>query len=150
MMRIKNMIVNNFWLKVFSLILAVATWFYVFDIVNKDSHLKKDETAEEIFQRYKYSVKEVPVKPVFTGRSPEGYRINFEKVKIEPATMHVFGPEEVIKDAEELTTERIDLNEYTRSSHIQVGVESDIKFLKFDEKLIDVYLPVETVNGDKK
>ena len=149
-MRLKSMIFHNFWLKMFSLMLAVATWFYVFDIVNRDSHLKKDETAEEIFQRYNYSVKEVPVKPVFTGRSPEGYRINFEKVKVEPATMHVFGPEEIISDAEELRTERIDLGEYTRSSHVQVGVESDIKFLKFDEKLIDVYLPVETVSTDKK
>ena len=149
-MSINKIIFNNLWLKILALMLAIATWFYVFDVVNTDSHLKKLETDEEIFSRYTFSVKEVPVKPVFTGKTPEGYRVIFENLKIDPPTIHVFGPEKVLDDVEELKTERINLGEYTRSVHLQLGIVSEVKFLQFDEKLIDVYIPVETIVVDKK
>jgi YbbR domain-containing protein len=148
-MNIKSMILHNFWLKVLSLVLAVATWFYVFDLVNRDSHLQKSETAEEVFTRFQFGVKAVPVKPVFTGRTPEGYRVVFDKVKVDPAVIHIFGPEEVIEGVEELRTEKIDLGEYTRSAKLQLGIQPDVKFLKFNEKAVDVYLPVESIPRDK-
>ena len=147
-MEIQKLIFNNFWLKLLSLVLAIATWFYVFDLVTSDSHLQKDETAEDVFMRYKFAVKEVPVKPVFVGKTPEGYRTIFEKMVVKPDTIHIFGPEEVIENVQELKTGRIDLGEYTRSTRITSGINSDVKFLEFEEDAVDIYLPVEPVAKD--
>lgn len=138
-------ITNNFLAKIISLALAIATWFYVFDLVNSDSFIKKNETIEDVFSRYKFIMKEIPVKPVFSGKSPEGYRVLFDKVKIEPAVISVFGPEEAMDDLEGLQTDKINLGEYTRSVKLSLGLNSDIKFLSISDKVVDLYLPVEPV-----
>lgn len=143
----KHIILNNFWAKVITLALAVATWFYVFDLVNSDSFSGKKETAEEIFARYNFIVKEVPVKPVFYGKSPEGYRVDFDKVKVEPSKMSIFGPKDVIGQVEELRTDTINLGEYTRSARLKLGVHSDVKYLKLDDKAVEVYVPVESLSA---
>ncbi|MBU1084588.1 MAG: YbbR-like domain-containing protein [Candidatus Omnitrophota bacterium] len=144
-MGLGSIIFNNFFAKIISLALAVATWFYVFDLVNKDSFSQKNETIEDVFSRYKFVVKEVPVKPVFTGKSPEGYRVAFDKVKIEPDKISVFGPEEAVAGLEGLQTDRINLGEYTRSVKLSLGLNSDVKFLRINDKVVDVYIPVEPI-----
>ncbi len=63
-MKFGNIFFNNFLAKIISLILAVLTWFYVFDLINSDSFHQKKESVEDIFSRYKFVVKEVAVKPV--------------------------------------------------------------------------------------
>ncbi|MDP8258101.1 MAG: YbbR-like domain-containing protein [Candidatus Aadella gelida] len=141
-------ITNNFLAKIISLALAIATWFYIFDLVNTDSFLQKNETIEDVFSRYQFVMKEVPVKPVFSGKSPEGYRVLFDKVKIEPEKISVFGPEEAMDDLEGLQTDKINLGEYTRSVKLSLGLNSDIKFLKIQDKVVDLYLPVEPLQID--
>lgn len=143
----KHIILNNFWAKIITLALAVATWFYVFDLVNSDSYSAKKETAEEIFARYNFIVKEVPVKPVFYGKSPDGYRVDYDKVKVDPSKMSIFGPKSVIEQVEELRTDTINLGEYTRSARLKLGVHSDVKYLKLEDKAVDVYIPVESLNA---
>ena len=144
-----NMIFNNFWPKVISLILAIATWFYVFDLVNVDSFSQRTESAEDAFARFKLVVKEVPVKPVFVGRSPAGYRVMFDKVVIAPSKISIFGPEEILENVSELSTDKINLGEYTRSSKLNLGLHSDSKALNVDNKVVDVYLPVEVTDKTK-
>jgi len=143
-----NVIFNNFLAKIVSLILAALTWFYVFDLINSDSFLQKKESVEDVFSRYKFVVKEVPVKPVFTGKVREGYRINFESVTIEPSKIAVFGPEEAIEGVKELRTDKINLGEYTKSTTLRLGFDSDTKFLKIKNNAVTVYLPVEVIKHE--
>ena len=142
-MNLGKMIFNNFWAKVIALILAVATWFYVFDLVNTDSFIQKKERVEDIFSRYKFIVKEVPIEPVFSGKAPSGYTNNFEKVIITPSKISIFGPEDILEDVTELRTDKIDLSEYTKDVNLKVGFNSDIKDLGIEGKVVDVFLPVE-------
>jgi YbbR domain-containing protein len=144
-----SIVVNNFWAKIISLALAVATWFYVFDMVNTDSFMQKKTTVEDLLSRHEFTIKEVPVKPVFYGTSPSGYRVLFEKVKIEPSRISVFGPEEILEGVNELKTDKIDLNEYTRSVQLRLGISSEVRALKFEDKTVDVFLPVEPLQKDK-
>ncbi|MFH1877956.1 MAG: YbbR-like domain-containing protein [Candidatus Omnitrophota bacterium] len=148
-MGLGNIIFNNFLAKIFSLALAGATWFYVFDIINNDSYSQKKETVEDVFSRYKFIVKELPVKPVYSGKSPAGYTVAFDKVKIVPSRISVFGPEDVLANLTELRTDKINIGEYTRSTHLRVGVDSDLKFLQMAGQVIDVYLPVEIAETEK-
>jgi YbbR domain-containing protein len=147
-MRLGKIVFNNFWPKVIALALAIATWFYVFDLVNTDSFLQKKETVEEMLSRFEFTMKEVPVKPVFTGRSPEGYQAVFEKVIVDPSNVTLFGPGEILDGVTELRTDPIDVSEYTKSARLQVRVGSDVKALNFKDKTVYVYLPVESVGKD--
>jgi YbbR domain-containing protein len=141
-MKIVDVFVNNFWIKLFSLVLAIATWFYVFDLLQTGPGGKK-ETIEQVCARYNFIAKEVPVRLVYSGRSPEGYRVIFEKVKISPSTVTIFGPEDIVNAVNELRTDSIDLGEYTHSVKLSLSVQTDVKALKLADKIADVYLPVE-------
>lgn len=144
----RNIIFNNFWAKIIAFALAVATWFYVFDVVNKDGFPQKKETVEDVFSRYKFVVKEVPVKPVFYGKSPEGYRVVFDKVKVEPSKISIFGPEDIIESVEELSTDKVNLAEYTRSVQLKLGVHSNAKMLDLEDQVVDLYLPIKAMDAE--
>jgi YbbR domain-containing protein len=147
-MSIKKIILNNFLAKIMSLAFAVATWFYVFDLMNTEPYIQRKESSGDVFAKYDFEVKQVPVKPVFYGKPPRGYRAIFDKVKIEPSVMAVFGPKEVLSHVDELRTETIDLGEYTRSTQFKLGINSDVKYLRMDNKVVDVFVPIEAVGSD--
>jgi YbbR domain-containing protein len=142
-MKLGKIVFNNFWPKVIAFVLAIATWFYVFDLVNTDSFQQKKETVEEMLSRFEFTLKEVPVKPVFAGRSPEGYQVVYEKVMVDPSKVTVFGPKEILDNVSEFRTDPIDVGEYTKSARLQIGVESDVKALNFKDETVNVYLPIE-------
>ncbi|MFA6637104.1 MAG: YbbR-like domain-containing protein [Candidatus Omnitrophota bacterium] len=140
----KKIITNNFWAKVVTLVFAVATWFYVFDLMNSDPYLHRRESPEKMLSRFNFSLKEVPIKPVFYGKSPRGYKVIFDDVKVEPEKMTIFGPKEALDQVDELRTDRIDLREYTSSVQLRLGLSSDVKYIDLDNKVVDVFLPVES------
>ncbi|HPN72908.1 MAG TPA: YbbR-like domain-containing protein [Candidatus Omnitrophota bacterium] len=146
----KSIITNNFWAKVVTLAFAVATWFYVFDLMNSDPYAHRRESTEEILSNFNFSLKEVPIKPVFYGKSPKGYRVPFEKVKVEPEKMAIFGPKSALDQVEELRTDRIDLREYTAAVQLRLGLSSDVKYINLDNKVVDVYLPVEPAENTSR
>lgn len=147
MLRIIKIIFNNFWVKLVTLALAVSTWFYVFDLVNTDTSIQKRETAEQVFSRYKFIVKEVPVKPVFKDTPPKGYKVDFNKVEITPPKISILGPEEILSDIRELKTEKINLSRYKKNVTLKLAVDSDVKFLQAKDKTVAVFIPVEAVQG---
>ncbi len=149
-MRIKNIIFHNFWAKFFSLVLAVTTWFYVFDLINSgESYAPKKQTIEDLFAKYKFIVKEVSVKPVFFGKPPQGYQVLFDDVTVTPAKISIYGPEDIMQNVEDLKTEKIYIGEYTRTFTLKVGLVSENKMLKFNDKTVEVYIPVKRL-VDKK
>ena len=145
-MKIVKIIVHNFWLKVISLILAIATWFYIFDLINPTTFVRQQETVEDILERYQFTIKEVPVRPVFTGKAPEGYRVAYDKVRITPQAIAVCGPVEVVQGVEELETDSIDLNTLERSTKLKLGVRSEERLLQFKDKEVEIYVPIERVD----
>ncbi len=48
----KNWIVNNFWIKVISLILAVITWFYVNGELEKEKRLSRKFYQSSLYKSY--------------------------------------------------------------------------------------------------
>lgn len=146
----KRIITNNFWAKVVTLAFAIATWFYVFDLMNSDPYTHRRESTEEMLSNFNFSLKEVAIKPVFYGKSPRGFRVAFDKVKVEPEKMTIFGPKEALDQVEELRTDRIDLREYTSSVQLKLGLSSDVKYINLDNKVVDVYLPVESTESSPR
>lgn len=147
-MNIKKIILNNLLAKMIALAFAVATWFYVFDLMNSDPFLLRREQSMDVFEKYEFEVKKVPVRAVFYGRPPGGYRALLDDVKVDPAVIAVFGPRAVLSQVDELRTETIDLSEYTRSRRFKLGIASDVRYLRLEDKVVDVYVPIEAVGSD--
>ncbi|MBD3296021.1 MAG: hypothetical protein GF392_01480 [Candidatus Omnitrophica bacterium] len=148
-MKPANIIFHNFWAKVICLVLAVATWFYVLDIISDDYFGKKPETAEDVMNRYDFVIKELPVVPVFTGNSPSGYAMAREEVKVTPSEISVYLPRELVGDVRQLQTEKIDIGEYTRSTWITRNIRSDLNIPELEEKQVNIYIPVEKTSEDQ-
>ncbi len=146
----KRLITNNFWAKLVTLALAVATWFYIFDVINSEPYLHRRETDEAMLARYNFLLKEVPIKPLFYGRSPRGYRVIFEDVRVEPEKISIFGPREALDKVDELRTERIDLRDHTSSVQVRLGLSSDIRYINLDKKVVDVFIPIEPVERSSR
>jgi YbbR domain-containing protein len=142
-MSIGKILLNNLAAKSIALFLAVLTWFYVYDLVRNDSYHQGKQTAEEVVSQYNFIVKEVPVRPAYVGQTPEGYKVEFDKVKIVPEEISVFGPKDIVERLDHLNTEKINLSEYTRSVRLRLGLKSRIRFLRMEDKVVDVYLPVK-------
>jgi len=142
MKRLLGIIFNHFWAKIISIVLAAATWFYVFDLINSDSFSQRTESPESVFSRYDFVVKEVPVKPVFYGKSPVGCRVDYDNVKIVPSRLALYAPKSILIGVTELHTDRIDVGEYTRSVKLTLRLHSNVKTLPIEEKTVDVYIPV--------
>ncbi len=141
-MRIDKIIFNNFWLKIFSLMLAIAAWVYVFDVLEENALSDKKNAIEQVFSRFQFSVKEVRIKPAFTGNPPEGYVLDYEKVIVEPSMISIFGPKRVLEKIDFLTTMPVNVSEYTRSVKVETGIRSKFKYLRFGDKAVEVYLPI--------
>jgi YbbR domain-containing protein len=148
-MRLGNIFFHNFWLKFFSLIIAFATWLYVVDLVENDDFSEKKSAVEQVFSRLQFSVKEVPIKPAFTGKAPEGYVILYDDIKITPSSISIFGPTKVLDEVDFLTTQPLDVSEYTRSVNLQTGIRSKFKYLRFENKVVDILLPVQKIETGK-
>ncbi|MBF0216810.1 MAG: hypothetical protein HQL30_07445 [Candidatus Omnitrophica bacterium] len=146
-MKIVDIIVNNIWIKVLSLALAIATWFYVYDLVNIEPMIK--ESVENVLSREDIIVKDVPVRLDLRGKSPLGYFIDPEKVEITPASISIAGPENIITGIKDIRTDQVDISEFTRPVRMKLGLHSRFRSLKMGSDYTDVYLPVEKIVADE-
>jgi YbbR domain-containing protein len=146
-MKIVDIIVNNIWIKVLSLALAIATWFYVFDLVNIEPKIK--ESVENVLSREDIIVKDVPVRLDFRGKSPAGYRVDHENVEITPASISIAGPENIINSIKDIRTDQVDISEFTRPVRMKLGLHSRFRSLKMGSGNVDIYLPVEKIIADE-
>ena len=139
-MKIKNKLLNNIGFKALALFFALATWFYVGEANKKDT----TRTAfEKIFMPKNYMAKTLFVKPVFVGKVPAGYRLIDQKLKVSPVSVLCVAPVKVISGKEFIYTEPIDLDEYTKTKLLDVGLRSFSTSVKIENATVRVLLPIE-------
>ncbi|MBI4335427.1 MAG: YbbR-like domain-containing protein [Candidatus Omnitrophica bacterium] len=120
-MKIKQLILKNFWLKVTAFFLAVVIWLYVVGELNKGTPEEK-----ALFERvlpYKVAGKQVPVKAAIVGKPRPGYQVFAERVTIKPSACVILAPQGVLKGIQYVTTEDIDISEFTRSVSKEVRIK---------------------------
>ncbi|KJJ83431.1 YbbR-like protein [Candidatus Omnitrophus magneticus] len=150
-MKLFGFIFNNFLPKFFTLLLAVGTWFYVFDLIHNESFSIKKDVDPEFFGKSNFIFKPLSVRPLFSGALPKGYRIISNEMKINPPTIYVFGPSNLLENVYEIQTDKINLSEYTHPMKINTGFHSStIKFLKSNDKVVEIDLPVEKSSINSK
>jgi len=137
--KMQKALLNNVWLKVMALVLALITLFYVSE-TNK-AGLEKTVLQKLLSSTY-YISKELRVLPDFRGEVPDGYEFKKADVKVTPASILVVGPSRVLSKKDSLLTRPIELGEHTKEKTLDVELEDITPSLKAQKIKVQVYLPV--------
>jgi YbbR domain-containing protein len=105
---LRNIILNNLFIKLISLFLALCTWSYIGAQLYRESLTKETETASLIKVSGENTVvKTLPIYVKIEGEPALGYRVVLDKISVNPSHAVVAGLPEVIKDLSYITTEPI-------------------------------------------
>lgn len=86
--------------------------------------------------------KQVPIRPFLMGEPPGGYRVG--TILLEPSTALVSGPESIIREYTEASTERIVLSGRMQGLSVNVGVVSDRSLVRvLQPPSTRVVIPIE-------
>lgn len=138
----KNIISNNFGLKIIALALAIISWLYIMGEIKGTGNSQKS-IFDFTFPEH-YINKVVPVKINITGVPASGYHTSLEKVSIKPGYCIVVGPQSLINHLEYIITESIDISGATKTVVRQIALQKIAnQKLVSSENLVEVTIPVE-------
>jgi len=145
----KQFVVKNFWLKVLALFLALIVWFYVASELGKGTPEEK-----ELFERvlpYRVSAKEVPIKINMIGQPHEGYRILNDRITIRPSACLILGPKSLLKNLSYVTTEAIDIGEFTKSIIKEIKIKPiGAGIVLENDFMVNVAIPIEKIEQEQE
>lgn len=105
---IRSFFTKNVWLKVGTLLLALAIWFYVVNELNKGS--EEDRLfLNKILPSEGLSAKKLPIKPIFSGTPTRGYTADYRKALVVPDYCIVVGTKELLSKIRYAYTMPIDV-----------------------------------------
>ena len=139
-MKAKKWITNNLGLKVLSLILAIATWYYIAWELEK----AKIEEERAIFSMLHYDVisKKLPIQLIMVGDAVEGYEIIESGVTIDPQVCVVIGPKHILENIESARTVPLDISEYTKAIDAQLSLAPIARGIVLKDDFVKVHIPI--------
>ncbi len=140
-MKIREWITNNLGLKVVSLVLAVATWFYITAELRKNR--EEEERAIVNMLRYDVVSKRLPIQLTLVGNLQEGYHIDTEGVTVTPPRCLVIGPKHILENVSTARTVPVDISEYTRDITREVEIAPLAKGIRPQSVFVTVFIPIE-------
>ena len=88
--------------------------------------------------------REVKVKPVFDGKVPSAYEVDFANIVISPSVVNVVGPSSSLDKLEEVKTVEININNLNKDLSLFVQIDiPEIPYIKFLESRVRVYVPIK-------
>ncbi len=127
-------------LKALALALAVTLWLYV------QGELARVERggATMTMEREPLSALTVSVHPRVVGEPAPGYRVDPERITVEPAALVVLGRPQWLGHAPGLWTEAVDVSgaRQTQVRRVRVGVEGSPVFVSGGDASVVVTVPV--------
>ena len=145
-MKVKKWITNNLGLKILSLVLAMATWFYV----NSELTKLKNEEGRAIVSmlRYKIISKKLPIQLTIVGEIRKGYKLTIDDITVDPETIVVVGPENILREVNSARTMPLDIGEYTKDVIKQIELAPIAKGIALKDSIVKVYLPILKEEGE--
>lgn len=94
-------------------------------------------------------VQKLQVEPVFLGEPAFGYRLDRERVQLDPSSILVEGPKSQLEKLDKIKTQPIDIVGRVRSFRKTVRI-AEVPGLKLlSESLVDAYVPVQETVGER-
>lgn len=145
-MRVKKWITNNLGLKILSLMLAIATWFYVSHELTK----LKTEEEKAIFSMLHYDVisKRLPIQVTIVGEVRQEHEIVADGITVDPETCVVIGPKNILGEVNVARTMPIDISEYTKDVRKQIALAPIAGGIELKDNFVKVHIPVIKKNEE--
>ncbi|MDD5505088.1 MAG: YbbR-like domain-containing protein [Candidatus Omnitrophica bacterium] len=142
---IKNIILNNFFIKLISLVLALFAWSYIGGQLYKESLGRETDTAslsmvdisgEDIV------VKKLPIYAKIMGEPAQDYKLVLSRISVRPSYSVIAGPADTINNLTYISTEPINVQGRNNSFKGQAKI-ADIPGCKVNyEGSVKVTIPI--------
>ena len=143
-MKFGKKVLNNFWLKIISLIFAIITWFYVINLI--DSAPGEKSISAKILPSYnKMLSKKAYVKAVFAGEAHPGYKLILKDVKVDPPYFIIAGPKFILKNVDKLETVPIDISAYRKTIIYDAQIAPIAQTIDTEKLLVKVIIPIKKI-----
>jgi len=143
-MKLWKWALNNFGLKVLALILAVITWFYVFNEI--EATKPQPPSLVKVLPDYGSMVsRKLFVKAIFIGSLPEGYDLLVEKVLIDPPYFVVAAPRSVFNDVDKIETEPIEIDKFKKTHIYNARIKPIAPSIDTDRLTVRVTIPIKKI-----
>ncbi len=134
---------GTFFLKIASLAMAVATYFYIHHAIDV---AEKRNTTDASYRLIKLTAKSLPVRARLETQPPDGYRVLEDRVQTSPSQIIVVGPEALLEEATAAETSIIDISESTKTVTKKIPIESVAgTHLTGAPYQIEVTIPIEKI-----
>lgn len=135
-----NWLFNNIGLKILAIFLAFMTWLYIASELTRGTMGEK--TALMQIYPYKVSAKKIPIRLNIVGNVPAGFEVENDKIELNPNTCILIGPKQVIEDIKEVTTETVNVSEYTRTFKKELSLLPIGKNIILEGQFTELTLPI--------
>ncbi|MDD5174002.1 MAG: hypothetical protein WC419_01650 [Candidatus Omnitrophota bacterium] len=139
---IKNVFTKHLLLKFLSLILALLSWFYIVNELNKGSK-EEIEMLRKIRPGEGMVAKKLAISPVFVGRPSWGNVVRHDQVVIVPDYCVVMGSRNDLANIKTAYTVPIDLKKASNTFTAQVALRPVASGVYMEETLVQVTVPIE-------
>ena len=86
----------------------------------------------------------VPVRANLVGDPPQGYVVNRERARVNPAQVRIWGAKSSVRNIDELLTWPIDLSTLEKEARVEVAIQKPSQpFLYLDDERVKVDVPVQ-------
>lgn len=136
----RNIILNNWGLKLLALFLAMVTWYYI--VVELQKGAVEEREALQSILPYRVYSKELPIKLNLIGEPPNGYMIDYDNLLLEPSKFVIVGPKSILKKLISVKTRPIDISEHTKTFKKAVSIVMPAKGITIKDKFINVTIPI--------
>ena len=137
-------LINNLGLKLVALFLALICWFFVFSEAKKILPEKKQETAGAVISG-QIITKQVPVQLVLEGEPADGFKVERNKILVNPNFCLVVGQKDMLDNIPFIRTMPINVSGRSKSFNETVKLEPLSKTFAQEGIMVEVIVPIEKV-----
>ncbi|MDD5679867.1 MAG: YbbR-like domain-containing protein [Candidatus Omnitrophica bacterium] len=140
MLKISKLITHNFWVKVLSLVLAVATWFYVTWQLKET----RDKEQKAIFNMIHYDVvsSALPIQVTILGKVRDGYEVVQNGITASPVECIVIGPRNILEGVTVAKTVPIDISGCAKNVDKRVSLAPIASGIAIKEEFVKIHIPI--------
>ncbi|MFH1645026.1 MAG: hypothetical protein ABIB11_01260 [Candidatus Omnitrophota bacterium] len=142
---LREILLQNFVIKIVALILAVLTWIYITSYLYEETSIESELQAPSIIKvssAEKLVVKKLPIYVNIEGTPDKNYKVILDRIVVSPATSVVAGPPEIIKDLSYITTVSINVDNATSTVRERVELSKVSQCKIGYDGLVSVTIPI--------